>query len=46
MHPVKRSTPKASTPLKAQRTSLKTRRFLCSLDDAYLIQTLAGADQG
>lgn len=43
---VKRSTPKASTPLKAQRTSLKTRRFLCSLDDAYLIQTLAGADQG
>lgn len=43
---VKRSTPKASTPLKAKRTSLKTRRFLCGLDDAYLIRTLTGADQG
>jgi len=42
---VKRSTPKASTPLKAKRTSLKTRRFLCGLDDDYLIRTLTGADQ-
>lgn len=43
---VKRSTPKASTPLKAKRTSLKTRRFLCGLDDAYLIRTLTGGGQG
>ena len=43
---VKRSTPKASTPLKAQRTSLKTRRFLCGLDDAYLIRTLTRGSQG
>lgn len=43
---VKRSTPKASTPLKAKRTSLKTRRFLCGLDDAYLIRTLTAEDQG
>jgi predicted transposase YbfD/YdcC len=43
---VKRATPKASTPLKAKRTSLKTRRFLCGLDDAYLIRTLTGGDQG
>lgn len=42
---VKRSTPPGSTPLKAKRTSLKTRRFLCSLDDDYLIQTLTGGDQ-
>jgi predicted transposase YbfD/YdcC len=37
---VKRSIPKASTPLKARRTSLKMRRFMCSLDDQYLIRTL------
>ena len=43
---VKRSLPNASTPLKARRTSLKTRRFLCSLDDEYLIRTLTGAGQG
>jgi predicted transposase YbfD/YdcC len=42
---VKRSVPKASTPLKARRTSLKTRRFLCGLDDAYLIRTLTGGDR-
>ena len=42
----KRSTPNASTPLKAKRTSLKTRRFLCGLDDAYLIRTLTGSDRG
>jgi len=42
---VKRSLPKASTPLKAKRTSLKTRRFLCGLDDEYLINTLTGGDQ-
>lgn len=42
---VKRATPKASTPLKAKRTSLKTRRFLCSLDDVYLIRTLTGGDR-
>ena len=41
---VKRSLPKASTPLKAKLTSLKTRRFLCSLDDDYLIRTLAGGN--
>lgn len=40
---VRRSTPKASTPLKAKRTSLKTRRFLCGLDDDYLIRTLTAA---
>lgn len=40
-----RSIPNASTPLKAKRTSLKTRRFLCGLDDAYLIRTLTGGDQ-
>lgn len=43
---VKRSIPKASTVLKAKRTSLKTRRFLCGLDDAYRIHTLTGGDQG
>lgn len=43
---VKRSLPKASTPLKAQRTSLKTRRFLCSLDDHYLLKTLRGGKAG
>jgi len=43
---VKRSLPKASTPLKAKRTSLKTRRFLCGLDDHYLMNTLTGGDQG
>lgn len=37
---VKRSVPHASTPRKAKRTSLKTRRFLCGLDDDYLIRTL------
>jgi len=37
---VRRSVPQASTPLKAKRTSLKTRRFLCGLDDNYLIRTL------
>jgi len=42
---VKRSTPKASTKLKAKRTSLKTRRFLCSLDDDYLVRTLTGGDE-
>jgi predicted transposase YbfD/YdcC len=42
---VKRSIPKASTPLKAKRTSLKTRRFLCSLDDDYLLRTLTAGDQ-
>ena len=41
---VKRSTPKASTTLKAKRTSLKTRRFLCSLDDDDLVRTLTGGD--
>lgn len=43
---LKRAIPKASTPLKAQRTSLKTRRFLCGLDDAYLIRTLTGGEGG
>lgn len=43
---VKRSLPKASTPLKAKRTSLKSRRFRCSLDDHYLIQTLTGQGEG
>jgi predicted transposase YbfD/YdcC len=42
---VKRSTPKASTKLKAKRTSLKTRRFLCSLDDDYLVRTLTGDNE-
>jgi len=42
---VKRSIPQASTPLKAKRTSLKTRRFLCSLDDTYLICTLTGGNR-
>lgn len=42
---VKRSTPKASTSLKAKRTSLKTRRFLCGLDDTYLIRTLTAANR-
>ena len=42
---VKRSIPPASTPLKAQRTSLKTRRFQCGLDDHYLIKTLTGGDE-
>lgn len=41
----KRSTPTASTPLKAKRTSLKTRRLRCSLDDDYLIRTLTGGDR-
>lgn len=43
---VKRSLPKASTALKAKRTSLKTRRFLCGLDDEYLIATLTAKGQG
>ncbi len=43
---VKRSTPKASTKLKAKRTSLKTRRLRCGLEDTYLIQTLTGGDRG
>lgn len=43
---VKRSTPEASTPLKAKRTSLKTRRFLCGIDDEYLFRTLTGGDRG
>ncbi len=43
---VKRSLPDASTPLKAKRTSLKTRRFLCSLDDNYLIRTLTASHHG
>ena len=43
---VKRSTPHASTPLKAKRTSLKTRRFLCGLDDHYLIRTLTSNPKG
>ena len=43
---VKRAMPNASTPLKAKRTSLKTRRFLCGLDDDYLIRTLTGGLQG
>jgi predicted transposase YbfD/YdcC len=43
---VKRSTPMATTPLKAKRTSLKTRRFLCGLTDDYLIRTLTGGDRG
>lgn len=43
---VKRSTPHASTPLKAKRKSLKSRRFLCGLTDEYLIRTLTGGDRG
>jgi len=43
---VKRSLPKASTPLKAKRTSLKAHRFLCGLEDHYLMNTLTGGDQG
>jgi len=43
---VQRSVPHASTPLKARRTSLKTRRFLCGLDDDYLIPTLTAGDRG
>jgi len=43
---VKHSTPQASTLLKAKRTSLKARRFLCSLNDQYLINTLTGGDRG
>lgn len=39
---VKRSLPDASTKGKAQRTSLKTRRLRCAMDDAYLIKTLLG----
>lgn len=42
---VKHSTPEASTPLKAKRTSLKTRRYLCGIDDTYFIQTLTGGDR-
>jgi predicted transposase YbfD/YdcC len=42
---VKRSLPDASTPLKAKRTSLKSRRFRCGLDDNYLIRTLTGTGQ-
>lgn len=42
---VKRSTPQASTKLKARRMSLKSRRFRCSLKDDYLIQTLTGGDR-
>lgn len=43
---VARSTPKASTPLKAKRTSLDTRSMRCALDDQYLIKTLDGGDRG
>jgi len=43
---VKRSTPTASTLLKAKRKSLKSRRFLCGMTDEYLIQTLTGGDRG
>ena len=43
---LKRSTPPASTPAKAQRTSLKARRLICGWSDHYLIQTLTGGDQG
>jgi len=43
---VKRSIPPASTPRKAKRTSLKTRRFLCGLDDDYLLRTLIGGQPG
>jgi predicted transposase YbfD/YdcC len=42
----KRSLPTASTPLKAKRTSLKTRRLMCGWSDAYLIQTLTTDDRG
>lgn len=43
---VKRSLPPASTPLKAKRTSLKTRRFRCGLDDDYLLRTLTSGQSG
>jgi len=43
---VKRSIPPASTPRKAKRTSLKTRRLRCCIDDDYLIHTLISAQQG
>jgi len=42
---VKRSLPSATTALKAKRTSLKTRRLRCGMDDGYLIQTLLGGRQ-
>ena len=42
---VKRSLPPASTKLKAQRTSLKTRRLRCGMDDDYLVKTLLGAEE-
>ncbi len=42
---VKRSTPKASTPAKARRASLKVRRAVCSWNNDYLIQTLTGGDR-
>lgn len=42
---VKRSLPPASTKLKAQRTSFKTRRLRCGMDDNYLIKTLLGGRQ-
>lgn len=42
---VKRSLPSASTKQKAKRTSLKTRRLRCGMDDHYLIQTLLGGRQ-
>lgn len=43
---LKRSTPPASTPAKARRTSLKVRRMRCILDPDYLIRTLTGGDPG
>lgn len=42
---VKRSLPPASTKLKTQRTSLKTRRLQCGINDDYLIKTLLGGHQ-
>lgn len=42
---LKRSTPRASTPAKAKRTSLKSRRLLCGWSNDYLLQTLTGGDK-
>jgi len=42
---VRRSLPEAS-PLKAKRTSLKTRRYPCILDDQSLIRTLTASGEG
>jgi len=41
----KRSTPTATTKLKAERTSLKMRRLMCNWTDDYLIRTLTGGDE-